>query len=75
MSLWRRLLSQEFLARSAAVLALVGLALVVWSVLDPRPVPVVLAMTVGQAVGTASLALLVVAILLDLRWIRPRGGP
>jgi hypothetical protein len=50
-----------------AVLALVGLALVVWSVVDPTPLAVVLAMTAGQVVGTASLALLVAGIVVDLR--------
>jgi peptidoglycan/LPS O-acetylase OafA/YrhL len=55
------------LVRAASVLALVGLALFVWSVLDPRPVPVVLAMSVGQGIGTLSFLLYLVAVLVDLR--------
>jgi hypothetical protein len=55
------------LARLAAFFALPGLGLMTWSVLSPRPVPVVLAMTLGQVIGTASLALYVLAILVDLR--------
>lgn len=66
----------ERLVTLAAVLALVGLGLVVWSVTVPRPVPVVLAMTLGQIIGTASLALFLIAVALDLRRAaaRPPGG-
>jgi hypothetical protein len=63
----------EKLVRAAAVLALVGLALFAWSVLDPRPVPVVVAMSVGQAIGTLSFLLYVLAIYLDLRRARVLG--
>jgi hypothetical protein len=55
------------LVRAASVLALVGLALFVWSVLDPRPVPVVVAMSVGQGIGTLSFLLYLAAVLIDLR--------
>jgi hypothetical protein len=41
----------------ACVLGLVGTALMVWSVMDPRPLPVILAMSLGQATGTLSLLL------------------
>lgn len=51
----------------SAVFALVGLAFVLWSVLSPTPIPVIAAMSVGQVVGTASLAMYVLAILLDLK--------
>ena len=51
----------------AAWAALAGLAFVVWAVLDPRPVPIVLGMAVGQSVCLLALALFVFAILLDLR--------
>ena len=63
----------EKLVRVAAVLALIGLALFVWSVLDPRPVPVVVAMSVGQAIGTLSFLLYVLAFYLDLRRARVLG--
>ena len=40
--------------RVAAVLALVGLAFMMWSLIDPTPGPVVIALSVGQAIGTLS---------------------
>lgn len=52
------------------VLALVALGLMVWSILDPRPVPVVLAMSVGQAIGTASLMAFGLVVLADFRRLR-----
>ena len=52
--------------RWAALLALAGLTMVVLSLLVPKPLPVVAAMTLGQALGTASLVLFVLALLLDL---------
>lgn len=55
------------LVNAAALLALLGLALMTWSLLDRRPLPVVVWMTVGQIVGTLSLGLYLVAIALDLR--------
>jgi len=54
------------LLRAACVLALIGLALVTWSVLDPRPLAVVLAKSLGQAIGTASLALFLAVVAADL---------
>jgi hypothetical protein len=55
------------LLRIAAVLALVGLALMVWSVLQPTPMPVILAMSVGQGIGTLSFLLFLVVVIRDLR--------
>ena len=53
--LWR--FTRKFLTlRVAAVLTLFALALMVWSVLDPTVIPVMVAMTVGQAIGTAAFA-------------------
>jgi len=54
------------IADLAALLALVCLGFVVWSVLDPTPLALVIGMTAGQAVGTASLAVFVAAVLLEL---------
>jgi len=45
----------------------VALGLIAWSLVDPRPLPVIVAMSVGQAIGTLSLLLFVGSILLDLR--------
>jgi hypothetical protein len=38
-----------------------------WSVLDPTPVPVLVAMSVGQAVGTLSLLCYVAAVVIEVR--------
>ena len=52
---------------SACVLALFALGLMVWSLFDPRPIPVVLAMSLGQLLGTLSLAAFIVAVVADIR--------
>jgi hypothetical protein len=51
----------------ACVLALSALALFVWSLLDPRPIPVIAAMSVGQAIGTLSFGAFLFVVLADLR--------
>jgi hypothetical protein len=53
--------------RLACGSSLVALGLIVWSLLDPRPLPVIAAMTIGQALGTLSLIFFVGSVLLDLR--------
>jgi hypothetical protein len=55
------------LTRLASVFALVGLGLMVWSIVESTPISVIAAMSLGQAVGTLSLLLFLVAIVLDLR--------
>lgn len=55
------------LLRISGVLTLVGLALMVWSMLEPTPLPVMLAMTVGQAVGTSAFALYLFVVIRDVR--------
>ncbi len=59
--------------RVSAVLTLIGLALMVWSILVPTPLPVMLAMSVGQMVGTAAFGLYIFIVVRELRrnW-RPR---
>ena len=52
--------------RQAAVLSLVGLSLMVWSVIAPAPLSVMIAMTAGQAVGTLSFVLYVAVVATDL---------
>lgn len=65
----------------ACGLALVALGLVVWSLLDPRPVPVMVAMSVAQGLGTLSFLLYLGVVLADLRRARvfdpssPGGRP
>jgi hypothetical protein len=51
----------------ACALSLVALALIVWSLFDPRPLQVVGAMSIGQALGTASFAAFGYVVLADLR--------
>ena len=53
------------LLRMAAILALVGLAFMVWSLLDPRPIPIMAAMSIGQAFGTLSFALFGAVVIRD----------
>ena len=58
--------------RIAAVLTLVALALMVWSMLQPTPLPVMLAMTVGQVIGTTAFGLYIYIVVRELRreWVR-----
>lgn len=55
------------LLRVAAVLSLFGLALMMWSIFDPRPAPVVIGLSVGQVLGTASFAIYLSIVVWDLR--------
>lgn len=56
----------EKILRVAAVCALVGLALVVWSILDPRPAPVLIGLSIGQGIGTLSFLGFVAVVAADL---------
>ena len=58
---------QRLFLSIACVGALVALALVVWSIVDPRPVPVVTAISVAQGLGTLSLLTYLWVVLSDLR--------
>ena len=58
--------------RVSAVLTLIGLALMVWSILVPTPLPVMLAMTVGQALGSTAFALYLWIVVRQLRRERRR---
>lgn len=53
--------------RWSGLLTLVGLALMVWSMLQPTPLPVMLAMTVGQVVGTTAFGLYLYIVVRELR--------
>jgi hypothetical protein len=59
--------------RWACVLSLVALGLITWSLFHPTPVPVLLAMSVGQGLGTLALLIFGAAIYLDLRRARLIG--
>jgi CHASE2 domain-containing sensor protein len=51
----------------ACVLGLIALALMSWSLFDQGWIPVMMAMSVGQVVGTLSLLLFVIIAIIDLR--------
>jgi hypothetical protein len=51
----------------SGVATLVALGLMALSILSPKPIYLVLAMSVGQGVATLSLALYLLAIVLDLQ--------
>jgi hypothetical protein len=53
--------------RLACVLALAALGLMAWSLFDARVFPVIVAMSVGQVLGTASFAAFGWVVLSDLR--------
>lgn len=53
--------------RWACYLSLVALALTAWSLVSQRPLPVIAAMTIGQALGTLSLLFFLGSIALDVR--------
>jgi hypothetical protein len=55
------------LMRISAVLTLLGLGFMVWALLVPTPMPVILAMSVGQGLGTIAFALFVWVVVADLR--------
>jgi len=56
--------------QAACALALVAIALMIWSLFDPRPAPIVLAMSVGQILGTLSLVAFLGVVVADLRRAR-----
>ena len=51
----------------ACVFGLIGLALMCWSLFDQGWIPVMMAMSVGQGIGTLSFVLFLVVVLIDLR--------
>jgi len=51
----------------SCVLGLIGLGLMSWSLFDQGWLPVMMAMSVGQGIGTLSFALFLVVVLIDLR--------
>ena len=56
----------------ACVCSLAALAMMAWSLFDPRPIPVVAAMSVGQALGTLSFVSFLYIVARDLR--RPKSS-
>jgi hypothetical protein len=52
---------------AACVAALAALGLMVWSLITPTPMPVLVAMSAGQALGTLSLLAFLGVVAADLR--------
>ncbi len=52
---------------AACVCALAALALMTWQLFDPRVFPIIIAMSVGQILGTASFAVYLYVVVADLR--------
>ena len=53
--------------RVAAVLALFALGLMMWSLVDPTPPPVLIALSAGQALGTLSFVMYLAVVIGNLR--------
>ena len=51
----------------ACLLGLIGLGLMSWSLFDQGWIPVMMAMSVGQGIGTLSFALFLIIVIIDLR--------
>lgn len=60
--------------RIACVLALVALGLIVFSLLVPKPLPVIVAMSVAQAIGTLSFVIFLHVVSRDV-WRYMSGKP
>jgi hypothetical protein len=53
------------LTRFACILTLIALAMMSYSIVSPRPLPVILAMSVGHAIGVAAFVCYLLAVVLD----------
>jgi MFS family permease len=55
---------------AAAVLTLIALGLMVWSLFVPTPLPVMVAMSAGQALGTAAFGAYGYVVVRDILRLR-----
>jgi hypothetical protein len=69
MNIFARVLKTSVLTltRLACAFALLGLSLMSYSIVDPRAIPVITAMSVGHVLGISAFACYLLAIVLDLR--------
>lgn len=58
--------SNARLLRVACIMALVALPMMVWSVFSPTVWPVLVALSVGQGIGTLSFVLFLIVVARDL---------
>lgn len=58
----------------ACGLAMVGLAFMMWSLADPRAQPVLVALSLGQGIGTLSLMIYIRVVIRDYRARRALEG-
>ena len=65
-----RAISMQRLLQGSAILTLIALGLMVWSMLQPTPLPVMLAMSVGQLLGTVAFAIYGYAVIADVLRVR-----
>jgi hypothetical protein len=63
------------LTRAACIFALLGLALMSYSIIDPRAIPVITAMSVGHAFGISAFACYLFAVVLDIRGVDQTRSP
>jgi uncharacterized membrane protein YccC len=63
-------ISSPTLLRIAAVSTLCALALMVWSLFQPTPLPLMVAMSVGQVFGTMAFAAFGFVVLRDVLHLR-----
>lgn len=59
--------SRSRLLVAACILGLIGLALMTWSLFDQGWIPVMMAMSIGQGIGTLSFVLFLLVVIIDLR--------
>ncbi len=53
--------------RIASLLAILGLVLMCWGVVQPTPFPIIIGLSIGQGLGTVSFLIYLAVVLADLR--------
>jgi len=66
----RWLSNSDLLLRCSAVLTLIALGLMLWSMIVPTVWPVMIAMSAGQGLGTLALVMFVAVVVRDVRRAR-----
>ncbi|MFO0725375.1 MAG: hypothetical protein U1E65_16445 [Myxococcota bacterium] len=58
------------LLRLSCLLTLLGLLMCLWSLLSPKPIPVIMALSVAQGVGSLAFVIYLAVLYFDLRLAR-----